>query len=87
MSTLALFIPIMLAWRPLLDPLDDLHGQWASLILMPPLVVAIALIYKTLKMPSLERLAVETLSLTAYILVLMAAAALILFVIVDYVIR
>lgn len=63
-----------------LDPLD-LHDEW--LILLPPLVFAIALVYKTLKLPTLERLAYETVRLGAYILVLIVLAAATLWAVVE----
>ncbi|MBI1373936.1 MAG: hypothetical protein GC159_14530 [Phycisphaera sp.] len=58
-------------WRPFLDPID-LHGHWLWLI--APLLMGVALVYKTLKAPSLREVPLETLRLGIYILVLMAVA-------------
>lgn len=63
---------ISAAWRPLLDPIE-VHRAW--LLLLPPIVFVVALVYKTLKLPTLDRLAAETIRLTAMILLVMAAAA------------
>ncbi|MBI1370294.1 MAG: hypothetical protein GC162_16790 [Planctomycetes bacterium] len=79
MNTLA---ALTLAYRPFLEPLD-FHSSW--LFLLPPLVFAIALVYKALKMPTLKGLALETLRLTAYILTLLCLAAVALWGIVEYV--
>jgi hypothetical protein len=61
-----------LAYRPFLDPLD-LHDHWVWLLI--PLVYAIALVYKTLKLPVLRKPFREAASLSAYILIVMALAA------------
>jgi hypothetical protein len=65
------------AWRPFLDPLD-LHTGWHAMLLAVPLVLAIAIVYKGLKLPTLQQLGRESLRLTAYILALMIMAAAIL---------
>ena len=75
-----LLLDLAAAWRPFLDPLP-LHRQW--LWLLPPLVVAIAVLYKALKLPTLDGLVVEVVKLSVYILVVMAAAAALLWVVVD----
>ena len=80
-----LILTTMLAWRPFLEPLNP-HGQWASLLLMPPLIVAVSLVYKTLKLPTLQRLVIETIAMSLYILIFMIAAAVVLYVVVDYII-
>lgn len=72
------------AWRPFLDPMR-LHEPWQALLLLPPLVVAVALVYKTLKLPTLHRLGWETLQLSFYILGLMAVAAVALWAVVELV--
>ncbi len=61
-----------LAWVPFLEPID-LHGYW--LVLAVPLSFGIALVYKTLRLPTLDGLAGQALRLTATILLCMAAAA------------
>jgi len=68
---IALLATITLAWRPFVEPLN-LHGQWLWLIV--PLLFGVALVYKTLKLPSLRRLPIETLRLGVYILMLMVVA-------------
>lgn len=69
-----------LAYVPFLDPLT-LHQLWYLLLI--PLVFAIALVYKTLKMPTLKRLFAESVRLTAYILSLMIIFAVFLYVLVQ----
>lgn len=77
---IALLPPLLLAWRPLLDPIDiDRHWVW----LLVPLVVAVALVYKTLKLPTLKHLAIETARLSLYILFLMLLAAVLLWIFVE----
>ena len=66
------WLQCVLAWRPLLDPLP-LHNHW--LWLLPPLALAIAVVYKALKLDPPDRLCVQSLRLTAVILLLMAAIA------------
>jgi hypothetical protein len=73
---------LVAAWRPFLEPLD-LHAHW--LWLLPPLVVAIAVVYKALKMPRLHRIWIESAQLSLYILVLMAVAAILLRVLIEVV--
>lgn len=75
---------VLAAWRPLLDPLD-LHHPWHAIALLVPLVVAIAVVYKALKLPSLQRLVGETARLSFYIVALMAMAAAILWFVVEIV--
>jgi len=73
---------LTLAWRPFIEPID-LHQPEHATWLVVPLVLAIALVYKALKSPSLDRLFVESMKLGVYILVLMALAAGILTLIVE----
>ncbi|QNN23019.1 hypothetical protein HED60_12320 [Planctomycetales bacterium ZRK34] len=75
------YLPTALAWRPFLDPLD-FHELWY--LLLPPLVFGISLVYKALKLPTLERIWLDTTRLAAYILVLISLAAVALFGIVEY---
>ena len=75
---------LLASWRPFLDPMN-LHRPWEGLALLPPLVIAVALVYKTLKLPTLGRLGAETLHLTLYILAMMAAAAAVLWAVVEVV--
>jgi hypothetical protein len=62
----------LLAYTPFLDPLP-LDGQW--LLLLIPLAIAIALVYKTIKLPHLVQLPRQTAVLAAQILVFMVLAA------------
>ncbi len=71
---------VTLAWRPFLDPLD-LHSTWPWLL--PPLVLAVAIVYKTVKQPTLDKLPLEILRLTLNILILMATAAVVLWGLVE----
>lgn len=81
MNTLAL-LTLTLAWRPFVEPLD-LHQQW--LWLLPPIVVAVAVVYKSLKMPrfTFALLLSESARLSAYILLLMALAGAALYLVVE----
>ena len=79
---IALLPALTLAWRPFLEPLP-LSDQWMWLII--PLAFVIALVYRTLKLPDLARLPMQTLRLTVMILLFMVAAAAILFTVVRIV--
>ena len=72
------------AWRPLLDPMV-LGAPWHAMLLAVPLVLGIAIVYKALKLHTLERLVQESAELTFYILALMALAAAILWFLVEVV--
>jgi hypothetical protein len=65
-------LPATLAWRPFLEPLP-LHDPWFALLI--PLVLVIALVYKTLKLPDLADLPGATARLTGLILLALALAA------------
>jgi len=71
----------LLAYTPFLDPLP-LYDWW--LVLLVPLVVAIAVVYKTLKLDALDRLWQEVGRLVVTILAAMAAAAVVLYYITDW---
>ncbi len=66
---------LALAYRPLLDPIpiDDVY-----LLLLLPLIVVIAIVYKTIKLPDLHMLPKQAAYLSVQILVflILAAAAL-----------
>ncbi|MEM7576814.1 MAG: hypothetical protein AAF328_04995 [Planctomycetota bacterium] len=67
----------MLAWRPFLEPLPiDSGWLWLSV----PLVLGVAVVYKTIKLPqaNLRELPQESLKLAAQVLLFMAFAALLL---------
>ncbi|WP_428388067.1 hypothetical protein [Mucisphaera sp.] len=61
-----------LAWRPFLDPLS-MESVWLWLLI--PLSLAVALVYKAIKMPTLDRLVPESLFLGFQILLGMVAVA------------
>lgn len=63
------------AWRPFLDPIP-LDDVW--LILLVPMVIAIAVVYKTIKTENLKTLARESANLSLQIGLFMVAAAVIL---------
>jgi len=71
-----------LAWRPFLEPLpvDDV---WMVLLL--PLVIAVAVVYKAIKVPDLKDLPRQATLLTAQILIFMVLAAIGLWVLVEIV--
>ena len=64
-----------MAWRPLLDPVH-IEAYW--MVLMLPLVVAVSVVYKTIKLPDLTHLPIQVTRLSLQILVffILAAAAL-----------
>ncbi|MFA7236240.1 MAG: hypothetical protein WC058_05180 [Phycisphaeraceae bacterium] len=68
----------LLAWTPLLNPID-LHEPWTFLLLIP-LALAIGIIYKALKLADLSRLPRESLRVTFYIVGSMILAAIALLV-------
>ncbi|MHC4996568.1 MAG: hypothetical protein ACYTGQ_16100 [Planctomycetota bacterium] len=73
MTPTTLLTNATLAYTPFLHPINALHDHW--LWCLPPLVIAIAVVYKTLKLEPLEHLVSESAQLAAYILFLMAVAA------------
>jgi len=74
-------IDCLLAYRPFLDPLP-LHDWWLALLL--PLTLAIAVVYKTLKLESLERLWPEVARLTGTIVLALAGAAVALYYVTEW---
>ena len=70
----------LLAWMPFIEPMN-LHETW--LLLLPPLVVGIAIVYKALKTEDLARLPGEALRLTLYIHLFMILIAAVLWTIVE----
>ncbi|MEX0654956.1 MAG: hypothetical protein WD534_09680 [Phycisphaeraceae bacterium] len=80
MTTLLATWANLIAWRPLLDPVP-VDGVWPMLLL--PLAVAIAIVYKTIKLDDLARLPRQAALLSAQIIVFMAAAAAIIWVVVE----
>lgn len=61
-----------LAYRPFLDPLP-LDRWW--LLLLPPLALGIAVVYKTIKLPNLSNLPQQAAMLAAQIVAFMILAA------------
>lgn len=74
-NTLYSSIQNICAWRPFLDPLpvDDI---W--LVLLVPMVIAIAVVYKTIKTENIKTLARDSVNLSFQIGLFMVAAAVIL---------
>lgn len=69
-------------WKPLLQPLPvDRYWMW----LMPPLLIAIAVVWKSIKIDDPARLPRQAASLAAQFVVLMIAAAAVLWLIVELV--
>lgn len=69
-----------LGYRPFLDPLP-LDTYW--LLLLPPLALAVALVYKTIKLDSLEKLPQQAVLLAMQIVAFMAMAAVALWLITE----
>ncbi len=66
-----------LAWVPFVQPLP-LHELW--LVLLLPLAFGVALVYKTLKLPDLDDLLVQTLRTASMIILFMIIAAAVLWI-------
>jgi hypothetical protein len=71
---------LWLAYRPFMEPLN-LHTHW--LLMLPTLAVAIALSYKTIKLDDLKDLPRETAALTGQIMLFMAVAAAVLWLVTE----
>ncbi len=65
--------PSLLAYRPFLDPLPLWDHTWA---LLPPLTVAVAVVYKSIRCASMRQVPAEAAKITAWILAGMVAAGL-----------
>jgi len=72
----------LLAWRPLLDPLP-VEGFW--LWLMLPMALAVATVYKAIKIEDLSRLPVQAVWLAVQFVVVMMLAAAVLWLITEMV--
>ncbi|MFA9479379.1 hypothetical protein ACERK3_13900 [Phycisphaerales bacterium AB-hyl4] len=72
--------PALLAWRPLLDPLP-IDNVW--MILLLPLSVGVAIVYKTIKLNDMATLPRQAAVLSAQIIVFMLLAAAIIWVVVE----
>ncbi len=64
--------PIVLGFRPFLDPLP-IDGYW--MLLLIPMVIAISVVYKTIKTDRLHKIPREASILAAQIVAFMALAA------------
>jgi hypothetical protein len=65
-------LPITLAWRPLLDPMPiDAYWLWLAI----PMVVAVTVVYKAIKLDDLSQLPRQAASLAVQFIVLMIVAA------------
>ena len=61
-----------LAYRPFLDPIE-LDTWW--LLLMPPLIIAVSVVYKAIKLREMEQVGRQALFLSIQIFVFMVLAA------------
>ncbi len=61
----------MIAYIPFLDPLDVFHEWWFALLI--PLSFGISVIYRALKLPSLEHYWRRVMTMTAQIVLIMMA--------------
>jgi len=73
---------ITAAWRPLLDPLT-LDGHWFWMTL--PMALAIAVVYKAIKLENLARLPQQAILLAIQFVIVMVLAAATLWVITELV--
>lgn len=76
-------MPAVLAWRVFLEPAPwDAHWLWLSL----PIVVAICVVFKTIRGPSLSRLPLSAGFLVMQVVVFLVLAAAGLWLLVDLVV-
>jgi len=68
-------IALLLAYRPFIDPLPVGPGPAWTLALFLPLVVAVAVAYKAIKLDRLAHVPGQALRLALQIILFMAAAA------------
>ena len=71
-------------WVPFIDPISVFHDWWY--LLLVPLSFGISVIYRALKMPSLDRFWRAVAMMTVQIVLVMAALAVALVVLVELVI-
>jgi len=72
---------ISFAWTPFLHPLP-MNDAW--LLMMLPMVAAIAIVYKTIKLKDMAKLPREVAKLSLQIIAFMAVAAALLWVLTDF---
>lgn len=77
-----LFSPLTLAFRPFFDPLP-IDGYW--MLLLIPMVICIAVVYKTIKTDRLHKIPREASILAAQIVAFMVLAALALWMLTELV--
>jgi len=78
----ALDIPLMLAWRPFLDPLN-LQSHWFWLLI--PLSVGVSMTYKAVRLESLDHYWRKVLMMTTQLIVAIIAMGAAAFLIVEYI--
>jgi len=72
-----------LAWRPFLDPLP-MHGLWWTLIF--PLALGVAVAYKAVSVPNMDRYWPQVARMTAQIILGMFALAAALYIFVELIV-
>ena len=77
--------PMLAAYRPFLDPLPYSWDFWPWLLL--PLVVGVAVVYKSIKCRSMKQVPREAAGITLWILAGLGAAAIVLVTIVKLIDR
>ena len=75
---------MMLAWTPFLDPINALQSVW--LLLLIPFTIAISMIWKAVKTPSLRDYPRDVAVMTMQILLAMLALSIALGIMVQFVI-
>jgi hypothetical protein len=70
-----------LAWTPFINPLNLFHEWWYLLLL--PLSFGIAVTYKAVRMPNLERFWREAMAMTAQIVLAMLGLAILVMLLVQ----
>ncbi len=74
----------VLAYTPFIDPINAFHGWWY--LLLVPLCFGISVIYRALKLPTLEHYWRAVLTMTAQIILVMIGLAIALVVVVTQII-
>ena len=74
----------LLAWVPFVGPLPSLGSWWPTLLI--PLALGISVIYKALRVPSLDTYVREVIIMTLQIILAMVALTVVLMLIVQVVI-
>ena len=71
----------LLAWIPFVEPMPSIGAWWPALLI--PLTIGISMIYKALKLPTLEKYVQNVLVMTAQIVGSMILLAVGLYVVVQ----